>query len=234
MCGKQTLVKRQRDLATVFPLRCRSWSCPTCAPRRRKQLIRIAKTGSPTRFITLTVNPEWGEGAEHRGQNLAKAWRDIVREYRRIYPGREAEYLVVLELTKRGEPHLHILWRGGFMPQKWLSGQMRQRIGAPVVDVRSVRGEKEVAQYVAKYISKRNIKLGSMKRYWRSSHYLAESETARKKRLNKDCRFTIIDLDIKHYKQFFSNWPGGLVSFDDETFGFAYGHWHTAPPFMAS
>lgn len=231
MCGTQTLVKRQNGLATAFPLRCRSWSCPTCAPRRRSALIRQGRQGSPNRFITLTVNPDWGESPEHRGQNLARAWRDSVREYRRKWPNREAQYMVVLELTKRGEPHLHILWRGGWVDQKWLSQQMRDRIGAPVVDVRSVKGEGEVARYVAKYISKRNIRLGSLKRYWRSSKYLAESEAARRRRLREGVTFHILDIDIKSYRGFFSGWLGGVLDGDDSMFSFPLGKWVTGPPF---
>lgn len=178
------------------------------------------------------MNPEYGENPEHRGQLLARAWRDIAREYRRLWPTREAQYMVVLELTKRGEPHLHILWRGGFVPQKWLSAQMKERIAAPVVDVRMVRGEGEVARYVAKYISKRNIRLGTMKRYWRSSKYLAETERARKARLNEGCRFTIVDMAPSLYRAMFSGWRGGITVIDDDTFAFALGQWVTGPPFM--
>ena len=122
--------------------------------------------------MTLTVNPAWWNTPEERGERLARAWRDYVRWYRKTYPNRRLDYMAVLELTKRGEPHLHLMVRGDRIAQKELSAWMADRMGAPVVDVRLVRGKREVANYVTKYISKRPIKLGTMKRYWRSSLYL--------------------------------------------------------------
>lgn len=83
--------------------------------------------------------------------------------------------MVVLELTKRGEPHLHIMCRSPFIRQADLSKFMKARINAPIVDIRMVKGSGEVAKYVAKYISKRPIKLGTMKRYWRSMNYFSEA-----------------------------------------------------------
>lgn len=171
-CGSKTIATRNGTVARAFPLRCRSWGCPACAPRRRARLIAEAKEGKPNRFVTLTVNPNWYETPAERGARLVKAWRDYVREQRRLHPQRELQYLAVIELTARGEPHIHLAVRGAWIDQKDLSNWMAARMGAPVVDVRLVRGEGEVARYVAKYISKRSIKLGNLKRYWRSTKYL--------------------------------------------------------------
>lgn len=182
-------------------MRCRSWSCPNCAPRRRKQLIAQALQGEPTRFVTLTVNPGWYDSPEERGLKLSRAWRDFVRDYRKRHPARELQYLAVVELTKRGEPHLHIICRSDWINQKDLSDWMRKALGAPIVDVRLVKGVRDVAQYVAKYISKRPIRLGTLKRYWRSALYL-DPEIQRRKKLAKLGRSVwIIDLDIETFKR---------------------------------
>lgn len=90
-------------------------------------------------------------------------------------------------------PHMHILWRGGYIDQRWLSKQMRIRIGAPVVWISLIRDKQKAAEYCGKYFSKRPIRFGNTKRYWRSYEYLAESETARRKRLNAGSYFYQVD-----------------------------------------
>jgi len=75
-------------------------------------------------------------------------------------------YLCVFEATKAGEPHLHILSTVPWLDQKWLSRQMAEIAGAPIVDIRRVRSAAHVAHYIAKYIGKAPHKFGSLKRYW--------------------------------------------------------------------
>lgn len=204
MCSiSRSIVKRTGQMAEVFPLRCRSWSCPHCAGKRRKAVIRQAVNGSPNRFITLTPNPASGLEPDQMALDMTRAWRDVVREYRRLWPQREAQYMAVFEATKRGFPHMHILWRGGFMPQKWLSAQMQKRINAPVVWISLIRDKRKAAEYCGKYFSKRPIRFGTCKRYWRSFAYLAESETARKKRLKAGSWFYTIDLAYPSLRAYF-------------------------------
>lgn len=191
-CGSRSLVKRKGNIGHVIPLRCRSWGCTTCAPRRRARLIHEAKAGEPNRFVTLTVNPHWFSGPEERALELAKAWRAYVRWYRKKYTALKLEYLCVMELTKLGEPHLHILCRSGWIDFKELSKFLADRMGAPHVYIEAIQRKTAVAQYVAKYISKRNIKLGTCKRYWRSSNYLRESNRARARRMRGGATYTVV------------------------------------------
>lgn len=205
MCSiSRSIVKRCEHQAQVFPLRCRSWSCPICSGKRRKAVIRQAVDGNPTRFITLTPNAGSGSEPDEEALNMTRAWRDVVREYRRLWPNREAQYMAVFEATKRGWPHMHILWRGGWIDQRWLSAQMKKRIGAPVVWVSLIRNKKKAAEYCGKYFSKRPIRFGNCKRYWRSFLYLAESETARKKRLKAGCWFYTVDLAYPALQRYFT------------------------------
>lgn len=186
MCTRCGVVVKQVGLhVEVFPIRCKSWTCPDCSKLRRFQLIREATAGKPNRFITITVNPNWFGSPDERAAALAKAWRLTVAAFRHRWPTQEAEYLAVFEATKQGEPHLHIVWRGGFVPQKWLSAQMDKRMGAPVVDVRAVRSVKKVTEYVSKYISKNAVTFGNCKRYWRSKKYLKISPSKAKQERNK-------------------------------------------------
>lgn len=123
-----------------------------------------------------------------------------MREFRRLHPNRELQYLAVLELTKKGEPHLHIVTRSGWIGQKELSAHMLKAMGAPIVDIRQVRGQKAVANYVAKYISKRNIKLGTMKRYWSSQNYILAAEREKRAQAKVHRAVWVIDVKIADYR----------------------------------
>lgn len=199
-CGSQTIAIASEGKARAFPLRCRSWGCPNCAPMRRRKLIADGIAGKPNRFITLTVNPNWYDSPAERGLALSRAWRDYVREFRRLHPRRELQYLAVLELTKRGEPHLHIVTRSGWIGQRELSAHMLKTMGAPIVDIRQVRGHQAVAQYVSKYISKRNIKLGTLKRYWSSQNYVLAAERERRAAAKVYRAVWVIDVKIAEYR----------------------------------
>ncbi len=157
---------------------CRSWNCAHCQPIRRRQLMAQAASGAPTRFITLTVNPQTYSSPEERLRALAWAWRNAVKRIRREHPGKDIEYLAIVEATERGEPHLHILYRGPFLPQWQLSKWMADYINAPIVDIRRVDSINAAVKYVAKYITKKPEQFGTAKRYWKSTGYeLSEKPT---------------------------------------------------------
>jgi len=211
MCTRSGIVVKQVGLhVEVFPRRCKSWSCPDCSKLRRRSLIREGKDGKPNRFITLTVNPAWFSSPEERAAQLSKAWRLVVAAFRHRWPMREAEYLAIFEATQKGEPHLHILWRGGWVDQRWLSAQLRERMGAPIVDVRQVKGEQQVAEYVTKYVSKRNVKFGTLKRYWRSKKYLPEGRRAALKKRNAGALYHVLS---RHFLQYLEQLVANRITF---------------------
>lgn len=147
-------------------LKCRSWTCDLCHDDRRKQLVALAASGNPTTFITLTTRPRASETPTQRARALADAWRLIVKRACRRYGYKKIDYLCVIEATKRGEPHLHILSRVPWLDQRWLSQQAKEMLGAPVVDIRRAQHSSRVAAYVAKYIGKQPHRFGACKRYW--------------------------------------------------------------------
>lgn len=132
--------------------------------------------GQPTTFITLTVNPATNETKDARAQALSNAWKIVVKRARRKWTKAPIEYLAVFEETKKGEPHLHILARAPFIPQQWLSEQMRELISAPIVDIRRVKKTQEAARYVAKYVGKGPKPFASLKRYWSSKGFDLQRE----------------------------------------------------------
>lgn len=233
MCQKiGSVVKQQGNVVTVMKLTCRSWNCPECCKLRRNQLVREAKEGKPERFITLTVNPAWFNSPEERAARLVAAWRLIRRRFIERRKGNVCEFMAVFELTKLGEPHLHIIQRGSFISQRWLSAQMKELMGAPVVDIRAVKGRKAVAEYVSKYISKRNIRIGTLKRYWRSKKYLAVSRAELRRRRNAGARFWIAEFHWKRYLKWIeARFPDDI--FRVRTRGFEFEWWEDqAPPWL--
>ena len=168
VCGGWSLVKHELNSTRAITLWCRSWCCADCAPFRRAGLKRLAVDGQPTSFITLTVNPAEGQHPEDRARQLSDAWKIVVKRARRKFPKAPLEYMAVFEETKKGEPHLHIIARAPYIPQKWLSQQMDELIHAPIVDIRKVGKVTNAAKYVAKYVGKGPKAFPALKRYWTS------------------------------------------------------------------
>lgn len=222
-----TIVKQQGGRIRAIKVTCRSWGCDSCRNDRSRQLIGEAQEGAPERFITLSVNPNWFNTPEERARRLVAAWRLIRRRFLKMRPNAQIEFMAVFERTKKGEPHLHIVQRGSFIPQKWLAGQMAELMGAPVVDIRYIRSKKTVAFYIFKYIGKEPFQFGTLKRYWRSKRYLSMTAKEKKALRNKGARFYVIDYHWKtlfcwimdHHKVsnlqmskrgFEMDWPAGL------------------------
>lgn len=91
-------------------------------------------------------------------------------------------YIVVIERTKAGYPHLHILGRFGYVPHDWLSAQMDELIAAPIVDIRAVNSQAQAAAYIAKYCGKDPHHFDGCKRYWRSQDWIVDIEKWKQER----------------------------------------------------
>jgi len=64
------------------------------------------------------------------------------------------DYIRSRELTKSGLRHEHILFRGSYIDQAFLSHLWSEIHGAPVVDIRQVKGKRAVAIYLANHAGK--------------------------------------------------------------------------------
>jgi len=92
---------------------------------------------------------------------------------------RKLQYIWVMEKTKAGWPHLHILIRAKWIDQEWLSIQMNNLIGAPIVDVRRIVSNRMVVAYCAKYVGKCAEKFQWTKRYSQSREFADHKERDR-------------------------------------------------------
>jgi hypothetical protein len=120
----------------------------TSARKRYRRMFHRVMSGleknGNVRLITLTSSRESG---------------DFQRDFRKLIMrlGRRklvTSYIRVPELTKTGLRHDHVLFRGSYIEQKFLSEQWEAIHGAPVVDIRRVRGRRGIANYLANYLAK--------------------------------------------------------------------------------
>lgn len=174
ICGEWSLRRDAPTHVDVATLLCNAWTCPQCRSKRRRRLMAEAARGNPNRFLTLTCNPRVGASPEERRSLMGKALATLAKRLRRRYGPSNFEYFVVCESTVLGEPHLHVLVRSPFIPQKLLSSAWRQLMGAPIVDIRKVKDRSKAVTYVAKYVSKSPEHFGFSKRYWQSGNYQLE------------------------------------------------------------
>ena len=231
LCREWTLVKHSLGVLTAEPLKCKCWTCDYCAPFRRRQLVTKGRLGQPDTFLTLTVNPAVGTSPDDRARSLADAWRKLRRRAMAHYGYKKLPFLAVFERTKAGEPHLHILLRVKWLSQSWLSDQMRDLIGAPIVDIRRVLGARQIANYIAKYVGKQPESFEHTKRYWCSQDWaLPDPRDAG----NEDRAGTSVEVRKMALADFilsvkFRGWQAGAVVKGVTHFVHVWGH-TGAPP----
>lgn len=132
----------------------------------------MAIKGKPETFLTLTVSEASGPDPVSRCRNLVKAWRAVRLAIIKKYKLKALPFLAVVEAQKSGEPHLHIIARMPYVPQKWIAQQMERLIGAPICWIEEVKQTRKLANYVAKYCGKNPQRFGTCKRYWTSTDWL--------------------------------------------------------------
>lgn len=134
------------------PLSCRSWKCPKCAERKAWHWRFLIPKGEPTRWMTLSCNAKAFPTPASALLAFKKAFPVLVRRIRQR--ATEFEYCAVYERHKNGYPHLHVAFRGTFIPQRWLSQQWRQLANSPIVDIRAIPNQRALTHYLTKYLVK--------------------------------------------------------------------------------
>lgn len=168
LCSEASLVNHGERKVRVITLWCRCWSCEMCEPGRKRRVCREVAEGQPNIFLTLTTRYVEGGDPVAEARRQGDAFAALARLIRKRWKGREFEYYVVREATKRGWPHLHLMIRSGFIPAKWLVEQWKALTGSYVVKIKAIYRVGNVAAYLAKYIGKAPHRFGTTKRYWHS------------------------------------------------------------------
>ncbi len=103
----------------------------------------LEKQGN-VRLLTLTSSPSSGD--------FQRDFRKLIMRLRRR--GLIEDYIRCPEKTKTGLRHDHILFRGSYIEQAYLSYLWGQIHHSPVVDIRRVGGHHRLACYLANYLAK--------------------------------------------------------------------------------
>jgi hypothetical protein len=175
-CNSAVLVKPGHQEQVAVSILCKSWGCATCGPLRKRQLIAIAIAGAPSTFLTVTLRRTEAETPALAAKKLANAWRKLRRRIMRVQQLQALPFLAVMERHLSGWPHLHILMRAPFIPQAWLSAEMRAIANSTIIDIRRAQSARTTAIYVAKYLTKNPERIGTAKRYWQSIDYQLPSD----------------------------------------------------------
>lgn len=215
VCQSATVVKQSGGARILATLRCRSWGCPDCQPQRRKQLIAIGLRGNPGTFLTITHRPRDGETKGEAAATLARAWRLLRLRIMRKFKLERLPFLAVIERHTSGWPHLHILTRMPYVPHGWISDQMQDIDGSPIVHITTIKKRASIAGYVAKYVGKDPARIGTTKRYWQSRDFQL-SRWERKSELRPGERLWEIEWRplyqvVKSYAEL-----GCLIAWDDQ------------------
>ena len=114
------------------------------------------------RFVTLTSSLDSPE-------DVHASFSKLVKRIRRSFGC--FEYFAVREQTSSGLVHIHLLYRGSYIPQSWLSGAWAEIHRAPVVWIREVDlkrdSKKKIAGYLVKYLGK-----DPLGRFWSSWNWV--------------------------------------------------------------
>lgn len=199
-CGRGAVLGASPDLSelVVIPIRCKSWDCKPCSKRKAYAASMRIASGMPTKFITLTHKPDQRLTSPEAFAHAKAALSRLVKRIRRQFG--VFEYCAIWELTKAGNPHVHIAARCAYIPQPWLSHAWRILAGAPIVDIRAVKSPHRIASYVIKYMLKSPAltvnALGGGRLIQVSQHYLPDAKQSDHERTWEKWTWKWIDIDF--------------------------------------
>ena len=121
----------------------------TARQRGRRMYHRVMsglEKGGQLRLLTLTT------ARVEDNESFQRHFRML--RMRLLRRGLLLDYIRCREMTKSGLRHEHILFRGSYIEQAYLSYLWGEIHGAPVVWIQGVRGKGRLASYLAKYATK--------------------------------------------------------------------------------
>lgn len=140
------------DAWVIIAVSCRRWSCPICGREKVQHYAKKVADAEPNRLITLTVNPAMHESPRAAYDATRRQIPELSKRIRKGYT--EFEFFRVLEATKKGWPHYHLVTRSPYIPQGELSSIWNELTGAWIVDVRALHRRTNAYWYVVKYLGK--------------------------------------------------------------------------------
>ena len=153
-CGKGTIlgVDSSGTKVIVIPIFCKAWDCPICGPMKRQAWIHRLAAGHPTHAMTLTSYLSRDTDPREQCERAKAAWSRLVERIRKKFG--PLDYALVWELTAKGSPHAHILYRGPYIPQKWLSLQWQSLGVGKIVHLKRIKDSRLDVLHSVKYLGK--------------------------------------------------------------------------------
>lgn len=180
---------RNNDTGEIIPSRCKCYDCEYCGWRKgvrlQKALEDYFKSYEHIRLFTFTFrnNYDTDKLADPKFQlyitrKCNEVWRRFINNIRRLPESakymREFKYVKVLEFTKKGFPHFHVLvdrflcirtftkfWRRAV-------NQVFKKTGINGgINIRHSLNARGASRYVAKYVLKSAIDISTMRKKYR-------------------------------------------------------------------
>lgn len=180
---------RNNNTGEIIPSRCKTYDCPYCGWRKgfrlQKALENYFQSFEHIRLFTFTFRNRIDSNklADPKFQlwitkQCNEIWRRFINNVRRLPDSarymREFKYVKVLEFTKKGFPHFHVLvdrflcirtftrlWRSA-VNQVWKSTGINGGI-----NIRHSLNARGASRYVAKYVLKSAIDISTMRKKYR-------------------------------------------------------------------
>ena len=138
----------------IIQVTCKNWGCPICGRRKVQKYAKKVTAAKPNRLVTLTVNPKQHESPRAAFDATRRSIPKLSAKVRKLFG--EFEFFRILEVTKKGWPHYHLITRSEYIPQPELSRLWNELTGAPIVDVRKLGKTVQAYWYVVKYLGKQD------------------------------------------------------------------------------
>ena len=88
----------------------------------------------------------------------------------------EFEYFRVLEVTRKGWPHYHLIVRSEYIPHATIKSVWAELTGATIVDVRKIKKSQDVYFYLVKYLGKQKYIPWTNRRVSWTRHFFPKSD----------------------------------------------------------
>jgi len=111
-----SVLRRKFQNPLLIETRCKQKRCVPCGPAVKAHVALKAEVGSWIRGDSyfITVTNKMGTGNQKTAATVQEDWRRFLYLWKRNYPEmtKKIEWMKVIELTKKGQPHLHLLVSG--------------------------------------------------------------------------------------------------------------------------
>lgn len=170
-CGEGSLTRSDNGVMQIVTQRCKCAGCEDCAPAYRRAKGKIAASGRPRIFLTLTAPPDRSITKAEQARRMIAAANAFRRHWNTQNPRRQILWFWVVERHKSGWPHLHLLATNTFLPVKLLSTWMWKRMRSRITGIEKIRDPSKAKDYVTKYVTKLLDKFEGVARWGRSRGY---------------------------------------------------------------